>query len=81
MLELVNIFVYHHLPENKPKNSSVADHLLLCNHSASYDDFSILTHENKRLLPELKESLLTIRDKPYLNRNIASTPVYLFGKP
>ena len=31
----------------KPKNSSVEDHLLLCNHSASYDDFSILTHENK----------------------------------
>ena len=30
----------------KPKNSSVADHLLLCNHSASYDDFSILTREN-----------------------------------
>ena len=31
----------------KPKNSSVADHLLFCNHSASYDDFSILTPENK----------------------------------
>ena len=25
----------------KPKNSSVVDHLLLCNHSASYHDFSI----------------------------------------
>ena len=31
----------------KPKNSSVADHLLFCNHSASYDDVSILTHDNK----------------------------------
>ena len=30
----------------KAKNSSVADHLLLCNHSTSYDDFSILTREN-----------------------------------
>ena len=38
----------------KPKNSSVADHLLLCNHSASDDDFSILTHENKNFLLELK---------------------------
>ena len=47
----------------KPKNSSVADHLLLCNHSASYDDFSILTRENKTFLLELKESLLIIRDK------------------
>ena len=31
----------------KPKISSMADHLLLCSHSASYDDFSILTRENK----------------------------------
>ena len=30
----------------KAKNSSVADHLLLCNHSTPYDDFSILTSEN-----------------------------------
>ena len=28
-------------------NSSVADHLLFCNHSASYDDFTILTGEKK----------------------------------
>ena len=51
----------------KPKNSSVADHLLFCNHSASYDDFSILTRENKKFLLELKESLLIMRDKPSLN--------------
>ena len=50
----------------KPKNSSVVDHLLLCKHSASYDDFSILTHKNKTLLLELKESLLIMRDKPSL---------------
>ena len=31
----------------KPKNSSVAGHLLVSNHSAYYDDFSILTRENK----------------------------------
>ena len=46
----------------KPKNSSVADHLLLCNHSASYHDFSILTRENKKkFLLELKASLLIMR--------------------
>ena len=33
----------------KPKNSSVADHLLFCNRS-TYDDFSILTCENKKFL-------------------------------
>ena len=57
----------------KPKNSSAADHLLLCNHSASYDDFSILTRQNKTFLVELKESLLIMRDKQSLNRNITST--------
>ena len=54
----------------KPKNSSVVDHLLFCNHSTSYDDFSILTRESKAFLLELKESLLIMRDKPSLNRNI-----------
>ena len=64
----------------KPKNSSLADHLLFCIHSTSYDDFSILTRENKKFLLELKESLLIMRDKPSLNRNITSAPLYLFDK-
>ena len=64
----------------KPKNSSVANHLLLCNHSASYDDFSILTRQNKTFLLELKETLLIIRDKQSLNRNITSTQMYLFDR-
>ena len=64
----------------KPENSFVADHLLLCNHSASYGNFSILTHENKMFLLELKESLLIMRDKPSLNRNITSAPLYLFDR-
>ena len=59
----------------QPKNSSVADHLLLCNHSVSYDDFSILMRENKKCLLELKESLLIMIDKPCLNRNITSAPL------
>ena len=64
----------------KHNNSSVADHFLLCNNSASYDDFSILTRENKMFLLELKESLLIMRDKPTLNRNITSAPLNLFDK-
>ena len=64
----------------KPEDSFVADHALLCNHSASYDDFSILTRENKKFLLELKESLLIMRNKPSLNRNITSAPVYLLDK-
>ena len=48
----------------KPKNSFMANYLLFCNHSASYDDFSILTCENQRFLLELKQNRLIMRDKP-----------------
>ena len=64
----------------KPKNSSVADHILFCNHSASYKNFVILTRENKIFLLELKESLLIMRDKPSLNRNITLAPLHLFDR-
>ena len=64
----------------KPKGSAVSDHLLLCNHSPSFKNFSVLTKENKKFLLELKESLLIMRDKPSLNRNIRSAPLYLFDK-
>ena len=64
----------------KPKNSSAADHLLFCNHSTSYDDFNILTRNNNKFLLELKESLLIMRDKPFLNRNITSALLYLLDR-
>ena len=35
-----------------------------------FDNFSVLAHENKKYLLEIKESLLIMRDKPSLNRNI-----------
>ena len=41
----------------EPKNSSVADHLLFCNHLESYDNFIILTRENKKFLLELKKPI------------------------
>ena len=68
----VNVRIVEHIcvstltkKQIKPKN----------NHSPSYDDFSILTRENNNFLPELKESLLIMRDKPSLNRNITLTPL------
>ena len=64
----------------KPKGSAASDHLLLCNHSPSFENFGVLTKENKKFLLELKESLLIMRDKPSLNRNIRSAPLYLFEK-
>ena len=44
-------------------NSDVCDNLLHCNYLLCIDNFSILAHENKFLL-EIKESLLTMTDKP-----------------
>ena len=64
----------------KPKGSAVSDHLLLCNHSPYFENLSVLTKENKKFLLELKESLQIMRDKPSLNRNIRSAPLYLFDK-
>ena len=32
------------------RNSFAANHLLFYNHSASYDDFSVQTRENKKFL-------------------------------
>ena len=46
----------------------------------SFDNFSILADENKKYLLEIKESLLIMRDKPALNSNINSAPLYIFDK-
>ena len=46
MLELVNILVYDQYTRKhvKPKNSSVADHLLLCNHYIDFNKTAIKSH-------------------------------------
>ena len=65
----------------KPSNNSaICDHLLQCNFLTSFDNFSVLAHENKNYLLEIKKSLLIMKDKPSLNRNINSEPLYLFDK-
>ena len=61
-------------------NSAICHHLLHCNFLPSFDNFSVLAHENKKYLLEIKESLLIMRDKPSLNRNINSASLYLFDK-
>ena len=46
------------------------DDILLEGHNATYNDFSILISQNNQFKLHIKESLLTKRDKPELNRNI-----------
>ena len=60
-------------------NKKGKDELLLCNRTRSFDEFSVLAHEDKKFLLEIKESLLIKRDKPRLNNNISSAELYLFG--
>ena len=65
----------------KPSNNSaICDNLLHCNFVPSFENFSVLAHENKKYLLEIKESLLNMRDKPSLNKDINSAPLYLFDK-
>ena len=57
----------------KPSNkSTICDHLLHCNILPSFDSFSVLAHENRKYLLEIKETSLIMRDKPSLNRSINS---------
>ena len=56
---------------------AVYHHLLNCNYLATFECVSVLCHKNKKTLLELKRTLI-IRERPSINRNIRSTPLYLF---
>ena len=65
----------------KPSNNSAfCDHLLHCKLLLSFDNFSVLAHENRKYFLKIKENLLIMRGKPSLNRNINSASLYLFDK-
>ena len=65
----------------KPSAESlIRDHLLFYNHDPSFDDFTILAQGANKFLLEIKESLLIKRDKPIINKNISSAPLFLFDK-
>ena len=65
----------------KPSNNSaVCDHSVYCIFLPSFERCSILAHDIKKYLLGIKESLLIIRDKSSLNRNINFSPLYLFDK-
>ena len=67
--------------KGKPINNSAAcGHLLHGNYWSSFENFSILVHEHKKFLLEIKESLLIMRNQSSPNRNISSSLLYLFDK-
>ena len=63
---------------DKNKLTAIEEHLLCCNYSPSFEDFSILTKENNNLKLKIMESLLIALDKPILNRPYSSLPLNPF---
>ena len=61
------------------QKSAISDHILEHDHPASFHDFSTLTSDATKYMLELTESLLIKKYKPHFNKNIASTPLYLFN--
>ena len=64
----------------KPTVSVISDHLILCNHPPSFESFCVLTKENRIFALELNERLLMKTNKPFLNGNIRSPPIYLLHR-
>ena len=65
--------------KRKPsKESSIHDHLLEWDNNRSFDEFTILSHGNKKHLLATKESLLIKRDQSVLNKNISFATLHLF---
>ena len=58
--------------------SSMHDHLLFCNRDSSFDDLTILAQGTDKFV--LRIVLLIKCDKPRLNKNISSVPLFLFDK-
>ena len=76
-------FGISHLLEKKVKIdnnklTAIQEHLLHCNYSPSFEEFSILTRKSNDFKLKIMESLLIARDKPILNMADSSLPLELF---
>ena len=71
-----------HLTDKKTKTghqlTAIQEHILFCNHSPSYENFTILTSEENDFKLTLMESILINRYKPLLNKTVKSMPLELF---
>ena len=58
-------------------DSTIKEYLLFCNHTADFEDFSIVAINNNDFKVTLMESLPINRDQPLLNKNKQSLPLEL----
>ena len=59
-------------------STSVRQHMLNCDHTVAWEDFSVIGRELNHYLLEAKESLFSKRDNPSLNRSKYSQELFLF---
>ena len=60
------------------KNSSVCDHMSVCNNIMPFEDFSVLANGTNDFSLKLQESLLIHRDESQLNKTYESDHLMLF---
>ena len=65
----------------KGASSPIKDHIKETGHAASFDDFCILDKVKNNFDLQIHESLLILRDRPTLNQQNSSIPLYLFNLP
>ena len=58
--------------------TAVRKHLHQCGYHASINDFKIIGSARVDKLLYIKEGLLIRHDRPILNRNVQSSPIYLY---
>ena len=63
---------------NNNKLMVIQEHLLCCNYSPSFEQFSVLTRESNDFKLKIMESLLIACDKPVFNKPDFSLPLELF---
>ena len=64
--------------KTKPSTeSAIRDRLLNCNNIPSFEEFTLLANGNNKFVLEITESLVIIRDRPNVNKNISSAKLFL----
>ena len=58
--------------------TEVKSHLNICEGLCNFTNFKVSTGDNNVMRLKIKESLLIKKDEPNLNKNVYSTPLYLF---
>ena len=62
------------------KNSAVCDHMLVCNNTVSFEDFSVLANRTNGFRIKLQESILIHRDGPQSSKTSESASLMLFSQ-